>query len=363
MKCAGEGVLKAYADGALSADQSEQVTRHLQSCGDCRLQVEASADSAATVNGLLHVLTPVSSEEAVPVMAAYEAFRQKRRGPHMHWPFAMPRHMWAGMAAAACALTFAAMFAPARGWAQHVLEMLRVQNVAVVPVDMSDLPNDGGRGKLVAQFLSDNVVVTLKPSEPVVAANVADASALAGFAVRPLPGADASKISVSGPAAFHMTLNGDRVQALLDAEGRGDISVPSGLDGSTVAVYVPKSARLSYGDVQFSQIPTPTVSVPKTLDMPALAGAALQVAGMGAAEARAFCQGVDWTSTLVIPIPQGHSTYRTVPVDGVNGTLIEVQHGKANPDAAGLVWVKDGLVYSLYAADTNRVMAAAGSLR
>src|SRR2546427_5170947 len=49
---------------------------------------------------------------------------------------------------------------------------------------------------------------------------------------------------------------------------------------------------------------SPTVSVPPDLNMSDIAEAALELAGMSPAEARSFCQTVDWSSTLVVPIPR-----------------------------------------------------------
>ncbi|MGH9639156.1 MAG: hypothetical protein ACRD3Y_03785, partial [Bryobacteraceae bacterium] len=99
--------------------------------------------------------------------------------------------------------------------------------------------------------------------------------------------------------------------------------------------------------VNFIQVPSPTVSVPPTLNIAALAEAGLQVAGMDAAQAQAFSQSVDWSSTLVIPVPENAGSYETVPVDGVNGTLIASLPRAHSPGGYALIWVKNGIVYSL----------------
>jgi hypothetical protein len=85
---------------------------------------------------------------------------------------------------------------------------------------------------------------------------------------------------------------------------------------------------------------------------------------MSAAEADAFCKTVDWSSTLVIPVPQsGGSSYRTIPVDGVNGTLIEVPPHDNFIGRYALIWVKNGMVYSLGGKGTSsRALAAVESL-
>lgn len=174
-----------------------------------------------------------------------------------------------------------------------------------------------------------------------------------------------------------MTLDRDRIQAVLDQAGRSDVQIPASVDGSTVAVHAPKLVRLLYGNcsatstpgtsgagcIDFSQVPSPTVSIPPSLNIAALAEAGLQIAGMNAAEAHAFCQTVDWSSTLVIPIPQNGSSYRTVPVDGVNGTLIEATPHDSFIGMYALIWVKNGTVYSLSGkGQPDKALSLAGSL-
>src|ERR1700688_386489 len=44
---------------------------------------------------------------------------------------------------------------------------------------------------------------------------------------------------------------------------------------------------------------------------------------MNPADARALCQTVDWSTTMVIPIPRDTGSFQTVTVDGVEGTLID----------------------------------------
>ncbi len=95
-------------------------------------------------------------------------------------------------------------------------------------------------------------------------------------------------------------------------------------------------------------IPTPTVSVPPDLNIAQVAEAGLQLAGMKADEAHAFCQTMDWTSTLVIPIPRDVTSYQTEEVDGVQGTLISLPGwGTWLQPGYTLLWVKNGIIYSL----------------
>jgi hypothetical protein len=73
--------------------------------------------------------------------------------------------------------------------------------------------------------------------------------------------------------------------------------------------------------------------------------------GMTAEEAAQFTSTVDWTSTLLVPIPKNAASYQQVMVDGVTGTLIERPSDDA-PQFA-LFWVKDGIIYTIGGLGSN----------
>ena len=83
---------------------------------------------------------------------------------------------------------------------------------------------------------------------------------------------------------------------------------------------------------------------------------------MSSSEAHTFCQTVDWSSTLVIPVPRSSSSYETVTVDGVEGTLITETLSQGN--RYSLLWVKNGVVQSLAGRGSPAdALALAASLR
>ncbi len=93
------------------------------------------------------------------------------------------------------------------------------------------------------------------------------------------------------------------------------------------------------------QLPSPTVDAPPSLDMVAMGSAMFQFLGIPADQANQLSQRIDWTSTLVLPIPQGGEVqYEDVHVDGVTGTLL-METGKNSYD---LIWVKNGILYGLH---------------
>jgi anti-sigma factor RsiW len=364
MNCPSKDLLRSYADNELSAPETERLNEHLRYCEHCVEQLTELRDHSERVQKMLGVLTPAENEATTDPALAYACIADAGPTLPRRFLFRWRAPVWGS--AAACALILLFSFAPARSWGQKFLSMLRVQKIAVVPVDFetatAQLRNSGNE-KMIAQLISDDVVVTMKPGNPVSATDAQNATEMAGFPVTTLDALGApQRISVTGEGAFQMTLDHDRIQAVLDAAGRSDIQVPESVDGSLVAVHIAKAVHMQYGScsqaqaaancVNFVQVPSPTISVPPTLNIAALAEAGLQVAGMDAAEAQAFSQTVDWSSTLVIPIPQNASSYQTIPVDGVNGTLLEAPARGNFTGRYALIWVKNGIVYSLAGSGT-----------
>jgi hypothetical protein len=114
--------------------------------------------------------------------------------------------------------------------------------------------------------------------------------------------------------------------------------------------------------VYLLQAPSPTVSVPPNLDMSEIAEAALELAGMSPGEAHSFCQTVDWSSTIVVPIPRNTSFYEKVSVDGVEGTLITETLTEGNRFT--LLWIKNGVIHSLIGpGNSSDALTLAASLR
>jgi hypothetical protein len=253
--------------------------------------------------------------------------------------------------------------------ANSFLGLFRVQQVAFVSVDPGDLPERLSSSSQFEALLSQNLQVE-ESGEAQEAASEAEASQLAGFAVRlpaELDGEPELFVQPSVSATFNVDLN--RIQAILNEVGRSDIQLPPEVDGTAVRIELPAGATALYGsckaDLQAAhqpsfdpdapdmaartncttlvQMPSPSISAPPGLDVAALGQAYLQVLGMSAEEAASFAENVDWTTTLVVPVPRYGTTYQEVTVDGVTGALIQ----QAGDFEYMLFWVKDGMVYAL----------------
>jgi hypothetical protein len=391
MNCIYDGILRARLDDELADTELAEVNQHLAACADCRARFERLSAERAHTEDLLTTLASAGSEPAINPAIAYAQFSSQLEiadEPKASWIARLFAPRWRpawGLAMAAVFVTILVGVNPVRMWAQRVLAMLRVQKITVVSIDpttlMSGSTPDSHPYRLLNQFVADNVVFTMDPGKPDMFTNVAQASVKAGYPVRTIGDLGAPQtIEVNGETAFQMTIDRDRVQTLLDEVGRSDIHIPESANGALIAVHIPKTVLSLYGDcpvryrnltshpqseteamaerkmeamaavkstncTYFAQAPSPTISMPPDFKMSEIAEAALQLAGMSASEAHSFCQTVDWSSTLVVAIPRNRSSYETVSVDGVEGTLII----ETLPQGSrySLLWIKNGIIHSL----------------
>lgn len=273
-------------------------------------------------------------------------------------------------------------FPSTRALADELLNLFRVQQVTVIPVDFTGLKQLTGNdalGSQISELISSSTETTKKPGNPVEAADAQQASEMSGFNVRLPQNMTPSRITVTESAAFTLTVDREKAQALLDESGRSDLILPNSIDGAKISVEIPASVSAAYGTcptpladeskaddsqipgrlypdcVILAQIPSPTVNAPADVDVAKLAQIGLEFTGMSSEEAAAFTSNVDWTSTLVVPIPKNAATYEQVTVDGVTGTLIQRPADDA-PQFA-LLWVKDGIVYAISGLGTNSQQA------
>ena len=408
MSCIHDEILRAHLDGELPASELGGVGEHLAACADCRARFEKLRAEALRTENWLAILAPAADNSTINPGEAYLQFRNSVGTvdePTASWITRLFAPRWRpawGFAALAMTVAILLSVNPVRIWAQQVLAMLRVQKIQVVTIDpatlMSSSAPDARPYKLVNQFIADNVVVTIDPGEPDIVSGVTQAAELTGHPIRIIASLAAPmSVQVNGEIAFQMTIDRDRIAALLDEVGRSDIQIPESANGALVAVHIPKTVVSSYGDCRvrqrslssnpqsraeaiaarkmerrasandtnctyLMQAQSPTVSVPPNLDMAGIAEAALELAGMSPAEARSFCQTVDWSSTLVVPIPSNSSSSETVAVDGVEGTLITQTLSEGN--RYSLLWIKDGVIYSLAGhGGSSEALSLAASLR
>lgn len=377
MKCLTEQTLRALIDLEVPDREREGADRHLAECADCRSRLERLSSETAETGNILVSLTPRKPTEPTQ---AFERFQARlategdmkvRRGFLRGFFSVHPLPAWSALATAALVLALV-MFAPARSWTQRVLAMLRVEKVTVVPLDLKFDKNSDTQ-QLVRKVISDEVTVTLSAGKPQLVGDASQATQMAGFPVRTFTDMkEVPKIGVVGEQSYVMKLDQSRLQEIVDSIGKSELQVPDSINGQMIAVHIPKSVFLRYGNcpekhtgskataesqskpadtsncIMFAEVPSPVVSVPPELNVGQLYQIALQAGGMSPEEAQAFASKVDWKSTLVVPIPRQASSYSEEQVDGVTGNLIMGKGSREQRPEYTLIWIKNGIIYSIH---------------
>ncbi|MCU0500850.1 MAG: hypothetical protein MUC51_03625 [Anaerolineae bacterium] len=384
MKC-DTGRLRAYLDDALPSPERDAVAGHLAACAVCQAELSVLQARSVAAGSRFAALTPASYPSADPVRALARFRAETLPAPATPWAairrsLTMTKHTllngrWRvatiGMTALLC-LAVILSFAPARQVAADFLGLFRVRKFAVIPIDQAQ------QAKLEAlaqqaesgQFGKPTQVREAGKPQPV--ADLAAASKAVGFAVRApaaLPtGATRKSFTVQSGPAVHYEMDRAMMQALLDATQVQGVKLPP-VDKVTIDVDVPFAAEQSFsignGALSILQMASPQVSIPPGVDPAMIGEAGFKFLGMPDADARRLAQSIDWTSTLVIPLPANVVQYREVTVDGVSGLLVEHKSEKTNRRSASLLWQRDGVIHGINATDVDPlvVMQVADSLK
>jgi hypothetical protein len=368
-----DGKLRAYQDNQLDPKERERTGNHLSTCTSCQKRAHDLLQRSHKVEERLAAIAPLERPSA---QLAYSRLQTRISEKENNSMFAKIfsrrfRLAWAALGVIAI-LGIALAFPEVRAIANSFLGLFRVQQFSVVQVDPENLSEQLGSSSQFEYMLSNDVHVeeTGKPEE---VADAAEASALAGIPVRLPEGMDAAPTLMVQPGAdISFTIDLPLVKALLQELGQGDLDLPDSLNGATVEMVLPTAVAAGYGECKLDsqaeleansdpdnpslpalndcitlvQMASPTISAPPGLDVTKIGEAYLQVLGMSPEEAAQFSSTVDWTTTLVLPIPRYGTNYKDVTVDGVKGTLIQQKYDNRFGQYA-LVWVKNDILYAL----------------
>ncbi len=238
-----DGQLRAALDGELA----EAELQHVNTCPTCqarreriRLQVRPAAERLSFLIASAQMRTPDAG-------SALEHFIRRKtiqkENSMLKKLFASPI-LQIGLA---IVLILAVVLAvpSTRALADQLLNLFRVQQVVVVPIDYTGIQQLTGNdtfGKQISDLISSSTTVSQKPGEPTTVTDADQASQLAGFTVRLPQGMTPTRISVENAAAFTFKIDRAKAQALLDEAGRSDLVLPDSIDGADVSVNIPASA-------------------------------------------------------------------------------------------------------------------------
>lgn len=375
-----DGQIRAALDGELDSE----TFKHLESCPQCQARHKTMQTQIQRTADKLDFLSPSAKDTGLSIASAWHRFNEYQliqKETNMFKKLLASPLIQYGVPALLI-LTLVVAIPGTRALASEILNLFRVQQVEVVPVDFTGMEQlNGVFGNDISQLISNSITMTQKPGNPVSVTDANQASQLTGFNVRVPQNETPSSMYITQSAAFTFTVDRAKAQALLNEAGRSDLTLPDAIDGAKISVEIPSGASIAFGNCPppssdgdgfnfgpgsssgrryadcmiLAEIPSPVVSAPASVNVPQLAQLGLEFSGMNSAQAAAFTSTVDWTSTLVVPIPKNAATYDQVSVDGVTGTLIQRPADDA-PQFA-LLWVKDGIIYAIGGLGSNSQQA------
>lgn len=224
---------------------------------------------------------------------------------------------------------------------------------------------------LIGNMLADSVSITREEADAPVA-DVAAAQKLAGFAPKsPVLQTKRTAVIVTGAREARAVLHRSQLSTTLLQAGLGRVATDPSLEGAVVTFSTPRGVRqqfghcpeatpatiqgqlqgppppsTDYGDcVVLTETPATDGRAPPALNLPRLAGIALELSGMSPAQTTAFQARLDWRSTMSLTLPRGMRSYDTVDVAGARGMLLNTA-SRRGPTYT-LVWSARDTVYAL----------------
>jgi hypothetical protein len=263
-----------------------------------------------------------------------------------------------------------------RASAQSFLALFREVRFAAVPVDRARLEAGVARlgdGSLsVQRLIGDHVEMLEAGGPPAPVQSTDEAATLAGYAVHvpaDVKGLPVSGIMVVPKRGFRVIASADRLQEVMDVMGIADLAAPRAMNGATIGIHIAPVVAMKYeGDgveMEFVQTPTPRLDVPNTVDVRALGEIGLRLVGLNPLEARRFADAIDWSSTLVVPVPPMVDQFERITLNGHDGLWMRTAAPGADEKHTGIVlWSARGRVYGVKATGFARgqIMEMAGSV-
>jgi hypothetical protein len=394
--------LRAYLDGELPPAEAETVNGHVTGCPACAAALAGLRTHGAAATAYLSDADPAGVPDARAALARFHATITHEHPERIHSSTSMTRArqpkvavpnlsaftrsfdmlrqrlfgprlrpVMIGLTALVC-LGLLFTIVPVREAAADFLGLFRVRKFAVIPINPEQIQRLESLAESAESMLGEPVVTRDEGPRQIVS-DASQASALAGFTVRtpaaPPDRAFFTEFVVQHGPAVHYEVQRTTVESLLQAVGASTAGLPP-TDLITVDVDLGPAAILTYrtpqGELNLVQTRSPDVQIPDGVDLVALSETGFQLLGIAPEEARRLATTIDWSSTLVIPMPTDVGEAREVNIDGTTGLLLQSRGDRNAPYSnTMLLWERDGIVHALNAEGMEEmiILQIADSLR
>lgn len=310
----------------------------------------------------LQVLAPGAAEAPKPAPAALSEVRRrvapKSRKRRWYFPALFGRRYAWAMLLAVAALVIALSVPGVRAAASDFLGLFRVQKFTPISISAEQLAlleevADSGLYPGEIEFFEE-------PSEPVQVGSLAEAAAAVGWQPAS-PGllGQPDAVYTIGDASGRLIVDVENARALMSLAGADPALIPDSLDGAQVDVTVYGAISQNWDDgLALVQAPSPLVEYPDDVDVTALGQALLEALGMEPEAARRLSESIEWTNTLLLPIPESVATFNEVQINGSPGLALTGVNG----ENTAVLWESDGMVYVLSGFDAEALVSIANSV-
>ena len=405
MRCADEGLLRAFLDEELVGDERTTLAAHLDACPACtaqltNLRAETSMVATALASwlpapapqqtderdaraALLRFRTTIR-DQARDEAVAPQGFigRAKERVETMIARFNTPRlRPVFGTVALVAILGLVLTLSPVGSLADQLFKTFRVQQFQAITIhvpQMSGVPQPDQFTEITpeqaAQFqallapLGTPTTNATQESVRQVADQAAARDFLSGhgsklFAPGSVPAAYsgfAARYGVADPTSSTYTLNVQTAQQYIAFANSPELSAlpwPQGVDQLTFGLDTPAAVATIYGDeatkqgfgilqmaVLDSDTPGagPELTLPVELDVNAFRAALLALPGLPQDTVAQLKAVQDWERTLIIPVPE-NATSKNVKIKGNAGMVIVDGEGRGTL----VLWQQDGMLFAV----------------
>jgi len=369
------GRLQTFVDGELSQSEQHEVAAHLQSCSTCQTEMAELRQSSELIATGLALFDPPPADVPSTSMAwaDFQASTQpsgvslwqslNRRLSQMSRSFTPHNTALRIAAISAVALVIVIglfTIAPAREALAQFLDIFRVQRIVSLPVGQIEEDRLASMTEMLDSGEYGDVEFLREAGDLQTVTNAAEATTLAGYTVKsPNEMPEGSALSrmqvVSGP---HVRFDIDRetMELAVLALGIEDARLPpvdriAAEADIPVVVHQHYDVDNPYGNAEawfeVVQAPIPDVAIPSGVDPTLMGELYLRLVGVPAQEAYRLAQTIDWTSTLVVPVPTKSISSAEMEINGQPALLIR---GAAEADGYRqrvLMWQQDGIMYAI----------------
>ena len=254
-------------------------------------------------------------------------------------------------------------FPQTRALASQFLGLFRVQKFTAIGISAEQLANLEKIGELGLH--PGEMTILEEPSEPQQFTDINAAIPVWNeMSGQPFYSAydlgNPQEVSVVGGSKGYLTIDLTSARAILQAGGVDPSLLPDSLEGAQVNVQTYPVLHQSWEGVTLLQTRSPELGYPTDVNPAVIGEAMLRLMGVNEIEAAGLAQQIDWSATMVLPIPTQFSSFREVRVAGAVGLAVESADSRGNM----ILWQQDGTLFAVIGdMETTELLNIADQLR